>query len=296
MNVSGILKSIRIPFLLLTPICIYLSYSMSLVVQPVSNINHVSLIFIAALCAHISVNTFNEYFDFKSGLDLVTIKTPFSGGSGALPENANLSGSVLFVAISSLIILSAIGLYLSWLYGPAIFIFGIIGIFIIVAYTPWLNKNPWLALIAPGTGFGLIMIPGAYLVMTGNITKYALAVSIIPFFLANNLLLLNQYPDIEADKKSGRKTFPIVYGTQISNLMYALNLTLAAGVLITLVYLKLLPLVSLSVLVPLVLACYSLYGMYKYNEKIAEKTGYLAANVAATLLSVLVLSITINFY
>ncbi len=41
------------------------------------------LALLGAFLAHISVNTLNEYFDFKSGLDLETIKTPFSGGSGA---------------------------------------------------------------------------------------------------------------------------------------------------------------------------------------------------------------------
>ena len=47
------------------------------------------LVLIGAVSAHISVNTFNEYFDFLSGLDAKTVKTPFSGGSGALVENPN---------------------------------------------------------------------------------------------------------------------------------------------------------------------------------------------------------------
>jgi len=43
------------------------------------------LALLGAFLAHVSVNTLNEYYDFKSGLDLETIRTPFSGGSGALP-------------------------------------------------------------------------------------------------------------------------------------------------------------------------------------------------------------------
>ena len=39
------------------------------------------------LLAHISVNALNEYLDFTSGLDLTTLRTPFSGGSGTLPAN-----------------------------------------------------------------------------------------------------------------------------------------------------------------------------------------------------------------
>ena len=38
------------------------------------------LAFIGLLLAHISVNTLNDYFDYRSGIDLETRRTPFSGG------------------------------------------------------------------------------------------------------------------------------------------------------------------------------------------------------------------------
>ena len=34
---------------------------------------------------HAAVNAFNEYSDFRRGIDLETQRTPFSGGSGTLP-------------------------------------------------------------------------------------------------------------------------------------------------------------------------------------------------------------------
>ena len=57
-------------------------------------------VFIGAISAHIGVNTFNEYADFKSGLDSLTRRTPFSGGSGSLPQNPALATAVLYIAIS----------------------------------------------------------------------------------------------------------------------------------------------------------------------------------------------------
>jgi len=53
--------------------------------------------FVGALFAHISANVFNEYFDFKSGIDLNTQRTPFSGGSGILPAALLRPKQVLWV-------------------------------------------------------------------------------------------------------------------------------------------------------------------------------------------------------
>ena len=51
--------------------------------------------------AHLAVNMLNEYFDFKSGLDFKTQRTPFSGGSGTLPANPHLARQALTTAIVS---------------------------------------------------------------------------------------------------------------------------------------------------------------------------------------------------
>ena len=54
------------------------------------------LVLVAAVAAHVSVNAFNEHHDFRSGLDLSTQRTPFSGGSGTLPGNPQLLGAALW--------------------------------------------------------------------------------------------------------------------------------------------------------------------------------------------------------
>ncbi len=43
------------------------------------------LALLGLLLAHVSVNVLNDYFDYRSGVDLKTQRTPFSGGSGILP-------------------------------------------------------------------------------------------------------------------------------------------------------------------------------------------------------------------
>ncbi len=114
-----------------------------------------------AMSAHISVNMLNEYHDFKSGLDFKTKKTPFCGGSGALPNNPEIANLVLLFGLLALFITLAIGIYFITIIGTTILPIGLLGFVIIVTYTQWLNRMPLLCLIAPGLGFGLLMFVGS---------------------------------------------------------------------------------------------------------------------------------------
>ena len=49
------------------------------------HLGYALLAFLGLLLCHIGVNVLNDYFDYKSGIDLKTKRTPFSGGSGILP-------------------------------------------------------------------------------------------------------------------------------------------------------------------------------------------------------------------
>ncbi|MFC1984813.1 hypothetical protein ACFLUW_00245, partial [Chloroflexota bacterium] len=44
------------------------------------HLDYALLAFFGLLLAHISVNVLNDYFDYRSGIDLETKRTPFSGG------------------------------------------------------------------------------------------------------------------------------------------------------------------------------------------------------------------------
>lgn len=223
-----VLRSFRPPFLLLTPACVLLGVaSASLSPGPIEPIP-AALILLGALAAHISVNTFNEYFDFKSGLDQTTQRTPFSGGSGALVEEPNAAQHVLLAAVASLLLTVAIGIYFMLIAGTVLLPLGLAGVAIIITYTQWLNRSPWLCLIAPGIGFGLLMVTGTHLVLRESVSFTAVLLSLVPFFLVNNLLLLNQIPDITADRAAGRNHLPIAYGINASVSAYGL-FTLAAG-------------------------------------------------------------------
>ena len=112
MKLKTVTLSMRFPFLILTFACVFLGASIVAANQVPINFPFLGMALFGALFAHISVNTLNEYFDFKSGLDLITDKTPFSGGSGALPQNPEMLSTVFKVGIASLIATLMIGSFL----------------------------------------------------------------------------------------------------------------------------------------------------------------------------------------
>ncbi|MES9929987.1 MAG: prenyltransferase, partial [Candidatus Thiodiazotropha sp. 6PDIVS] len=191
-------------FLILTPVCISLGGGSVLLSGHPLSLHLLSIVILGALMAHISVNALNEYIDFHSGLDAKTDRTPFSGGSGTLVLQPNLAPHALIVGVVSLLITLGCGLYLIQIVGWGLVPIGLLGILIIIVYTSWINRSRFLVLIASGFCFGPLMVVGTHYALTGQFSSTALLVSLVPFFLVNNLLLLNQIPDIEPDRSVGR--------------------------------------------------------------------------------------------
>jgi 1,4-dihydroxy-2-naphthoate octaprenyltransferase len=280
----------RANFLTLTLVCILLAATASRYAGATPNWPTLLLVTFLALCAHISVNAFNEYFDFKSGLDFLTERTPFSGGSGTLVANPAASYTALAIAVVSLALLIAGGLYLTLLHGWPLLLIGIPGVLIIYFYTQYLNRYPLACLLAPGIGFGLLMTLGAYWVFADNLSPGAWLLAAIISLLVSNLLLLNQFPDVEADRQVGRRHLPIVIGRRHSASVYAL-LALGSYLLLLMgVAVGALPWQSLIGLLSLPLLLKILPGIFRLADKPRELAPYLGLNVLLCHLYPLLLS------
>ncbi|MDG1752071.1 MAG: prenyltransferase [Thalassotalea sp.] len=160
-------------------------------------------------------------------------------------------------------------------------------------YTKWLNKSPFLCLIAPGIGFGLLMVVGAYLTQTLSYNQDVWLISLIPFFLINNLLLLNQFPDIQADKKSGRNHLAIKYGTKFASGVYIFFASSSMMVLCFLIFNQTLPYLSLICLLPLSLSFIAFPKIFSLGENIAQNPRTMILNVVSTNLTPLLLAISL---
>lgn len=288
-----ILGPMRVPFLILTPACVLLGIASAFRSGSQVNPLQILLVLVGAVCTHISVNAFNEYDDFKSGLDARTQRTPFSGGSGTLQANPQMARSALITALVSFGIVALTGIYFTWLHGLAFLPLGLLGLFVIVAYTPWLTRSPILCLIAPGLGFGPLMVMGTHFALTGKYSWMTFVASLVPFFLVSNLLLLNQFPDVEADKTVGRRHFPILIGRHQSSIIFSSFLVLTYVAIVIGVVFHILPIFSLLGLASLILAIPLLKNSIKYADDIRNLIPFMGNNVLVNLITPVLVAVGI---
>ena len=284
MHLRTLAASSRPPFLLLTLTSVLLGYAVARLAVDSVDAGMLLLVLAGALCAHASVNLLNEYHDFRSGLDLQTQRTPFSGGSGALPANPQAAGDVRVLGYGMLAVCIAVGLLLAWNAGPGILLVGIPGVLLVLAYTPWLTRHAWLCLAAPGIAFGPLMVAGTAFVLSGEYSGAAILASLLPLFLASNLLLLNQYPDIEADRAVGRRHLLIVRGARSGAVVYIVFLLAAFAVPVLGVATGKLPAGALIGLLCLGIAVPLAAGVWRRALQDGDMRRLLAPNVALSLL------------
>ena len=287
------LMEIRAPFLLVTLISVLVGVSVVVHESHPINALYLALALIGALLSHIAVNVFNEYFDYKSGVDFKTMKTPFSGGSGVLPAGLLNPRSVFILGVVCIAAIIAIGGYFIYAQGPLIIPVGVVGILTVYFYTTHMTRSPLLCAVAPGLGFGPLMVMGTYFALTGTYSLAAGLASLVPAFLVSNLLLLNQFPDVEADASVSRRHFPITIGRERSSVIYAALIFAAYLALIIPALLRVLPYLALLGLVTLPLGVLVVMGVRRYHDQIERLIPVMGRNVILTLLLPMLMAIGI---
>jgi 1,4-dihydroxy-2-naphthoate octaprenyltransferase len=181
--------------------------------------------------AHISVNLFNEYSDWRTGIDEKTQRTPFSGGSGILQKRLLQPSQVKTAAWITLLAAFFMGLWLARVSGWPVLVFMALGGMTTIFYTDFLTK--WMVgELASGITLGSFVVIGTYYVQTGMINAGIIWASIPPGLLTLLLLFLNEFPDIEADRAGGRRHIVIVLGKNRAAYLYTLLFLLVYAVLI----------------------------------------------------------------
>lgn len=232
-NLKSWLAQFRVNFLILAVLLVLIGVA-TVAMFPGSNkisILSIVLLTIGMVSAHSSVNLFNEYSDYNTGIDFNTNRSPFSGGSGMLPTGKTKPAAVLNAAIITLIISAAIGIYFAIVAHWSILALSIIGGLSIVFYTPFLAKIALGELIA-GLSLGTLPVIGSYIALTATpdqslseiLPNGVIWLSIAPGILTALLLFINEFPDVEADIKGGRKHLVIIMGRKRAALLYVIGL------------------------------------------------------------------------
>lgn len=253
------------------------------------HLGYAILAFIGLLLCHISVNVLNDYYDYISGIDLKTRRTPFSGGSGFLPAASLNPRHVFWFGMTCFLLAVPIGIYFvlvrGWLLLPLL----IVAAICILVYTPLLTKLGWPEW-SPGVGLGALPVLGAYFVQTGEYTLPALVASIPSGILVHNLLLLNEFPDAEADKTAGRRTLPITMGGKGAGIVYSVLTILLYLWIIGWVIAGLMPIFCLVALLTIPFAIKGIQGALHYQDE-SKLMPAMANNVLMVLLTQLLLGI-----
>ena len=207
------------------------------------------LALIGLVALHMAVNILNEWSDMRTGIDLETERTPFSGGSGTLPAGAMGSKTALVFGLVCSGVGLVIGLWflskVGWILVPIMVAGGVS----VLAYTDVLARIG-VGEVAAGFGLGTGPVIGAALVQGGGWSDAAVAASIPAFFMTFNLLLLNEFPDEEADRGGGRCNLVILLGRKTAAWIYVVVGLATPAALIAAVILGVLPAVCLVAALP----------------------------------------------
>jgi 1,4-dihydroxy-2-naphthoate octaprenyltransferase len=255
----------------------------------VANVSYACLAGAGLLLAHISVNTLNDYFDYRSGIDLAARRTPFSGGSGILPAGLLKPRQVLWLGLSALLLAVPIGIYFTVVQGWELLPLLLVAAFFILLYSPYILRRPWPEWAA-GAGMGALPVLGMYFAQAGNYT-WELVVAAVPSgLLVHNLLLLNEFPDADADKQAGRMTLVITMGKRRTAFFYAAVTLLVYLWIAGWVAGGVMPVWALLGLLTLPLAARAVQGAFQHDDPARLVSG-MTANVMVVLLTQLFIGI-----
>lgn len=281
-NLKAFLGVARGPFLIL-PFTLVASGSMAALYCGDFSLPRTLLALLGLVALHASVNAFNEVSDMKSGIDLRTRRTPFSGGSGTLPSGLMRTQTAYAFAAAMALIGLLVGIYMLLHIGPTFLPVLILGALCVLAYADILSHTG-AGEIAAGLGLGLLPVIGAAMVQGGRLPAPAVAAGVPAFFMTFNLLLLNEFPDVEADLTGGRRHLVILFGRRRAALIYAAAALLTPISIVVAVSLGVLPAVCLLAAIPSFLLAGPLRWAFGKPETPVPVSA-LSANVAWNLLT-----------
>ena len=251
--ISAWFRVIRIRFLLASVIAV--SVGLAITWWHSSNVTVFDAILTMAgvLALHASVDLFNDYWDFKRGIDTATKRTKMSGGSGVLPEGILKPRQVYAGGIIFLVIGTIIGVYFVITDG---IIIGIILAFAVVSIYFYSTKivNWGLAEVFVSIKGTLIVI-GTYFIQTSQINESVILGGIVVGVLSSLVLFITSFPDHDADKAKGRKTLVIGIGKKRACSMLWVFPAIVYGISIAAVIFEIFPISCLILLatIPLII-------------------------------------------
>jgi 1,4-dihydroxy-2-naphthoate polyprenyltransferase len=229
------------------------------------------LAFIGAIALHIAANTFNDYFDWKSGTDPANNEyfSPFSGGSRSIELRLITEKKLLLVAWSALAVATLAGLPILLTRGPVLLLFGLVAAFSVYFYTApplRLAARKGLGELLVGLNFGPLLVAGTVFAISGLVTWQAFFIGLPIGLLTTAILWINQFPDMRSDALTGKLNLVVLLGKERSRWGYVLLLAASFGLPVIGVVFGVLPFTSLLILASLPLAVSATRVLFRHYD------------------------------
>ena len=266
----------RLPFLTATIVPILLGAAVASSSGFTVSWGWLGLTILGGCFLHIGTNTANDYFDHTSGTDEANYNymVPFSGGSRSIQMGLISAKGMLIVSLLSFLSSALVGIPLIIRAGNMILWLGIIGAVSGFFYTapPFrFASRRGLGEFLIGMNFGPLMVVGSTLVQTGQILPEALLAGIPIGFLVAAIVYVNEFPDHDGDKATGKNTLIVVFGPEKARLGYVLLVGCAFTSIIAMVASGIFPLLSLIAMPSAWFGIKAIQTLYKYyNDRLLQ--------------------------
>lgn len=183
---------------------------------------------IALLCSvliQIGTNFTNDLYDHLKGSDTKERKGPLRVLAYGLISVNEMKWGIFIVFFAAFIL----GLYLVYTVGIIILWIGILSILAGLAYTagPFPLAYNGLGDLFVFIFFGIVGTVGTYYLHVQQFTFLAFLISLPVGALITNILIVNNYRDIEEDKTAGKKTLAVILGKEFSRFEYVFFILLS---------------------------------------------------------------------
>lgn len=220
------------------------------------------LVLVGVTVHHIGLNMLDDVFDYLHFVDQSETgeRNPYTGGSGVLTEGLLTVREMLAAAVVCFLVTAAIGFFLAWLKGWPILVFGFVGMFSSVFYTapPIRFGYRGFGELMMIVNFGPVIGLGSYYVQCGRLDLEPFLVSLVLGFLMWSMLIINEIPDYEDDRRGGKLNLVARFGRRTGVVLYVAGLFAAYGILLTAVLARVAPPLALLGLLSLPLAFQSI--------------------------------------
>jgi 1,4-dihydroxy-2-naphthoate polyprenyltransferase len=178
-----------------------------------------------ALLVQIGTNFANDYYDFVKGADTAERVGPRRAVASGLVKPATMRTAMIVVFAAAFLV----GLTLLKFGGWPLLIIGIASIVCGVAYTggPYPLGYNGLGDVFVFLFFGVVAVCTTYFVQAGDVTLDAVIASIGIGLLAANILVVNNYRDVETDAKAGKRTTVVRFGRGFARTQFGVSLFVA---------------------------------------------------------------------